>query len=116
MIYIENCKDPRSVSILIRGSIEHLLDEVERTLIDAMSVVADAVRNPRCLTGGGSTETELALKLRDYAIKVGGREQLAIEAFANTLEYIPKILAENSGYDPIDILVELRAKHNIEKN
>ncbi len=116
MIFIENCQNPHSVSILIRGSIEQLLHEVERTLIDAMSVIADIIKDPRFITGGGSIEIEMAKKLRAYAINVGGREQLAIEAFAETLESIPKILADNAGYDPIDILVELRAQHNTEKN
>ncbi|NVM55892.1 MAG: thermosome subunit, partial [Candidatus Helarchaeota archaeon] len=116
MIFIEDCQNPRSVSILIRGSIEHLLHEVERTLIDAMSVVADIVKNNKYITGGGSLEIELAKKLRQYANKIGGREQLAIEAFADTLETIPKTLAGNAGYDPIDIIVELRAKHHSSEN
>ncbi|MHA1651329.1 MAG: thermosome subunit beta, partial [Candidatus Helarchaeota archaeon] len=116
MIFIEKCKNPHSVSILIRGSIEHLLHEVERTLIDAMSVIADIVKDPRYLPGGGSIEIELAKKLREFAIQIGGREQLAIEAFADALEIIPKTLAANGGFDPIDILVELRAKHSIAKN
>ncbi len=116
MIFIEKCQNPRSVSILIRGSIEHLLHEVERTLIDAMSVIADIIKTPLYITGGGSIEIELAKKIREYALNIGGREQLAVEAFADALEIIPKILSENAGYDPIDLLVELRAKHNIEKN
>ncbi len=116
MIFIENCQNPKSVSILIQGSIEHLLHEVERTLIDALSVIADIVRNPKYLSGGGSTEIELAKNLRDYALQIGGREQLAIECFADALEIIPKTLAQNAGYNSIDILVELRAKHSSPKN
>lgn len=116
MIFIEKCQNPRSVSILIRGSIEHLLHEVERILIDAMSVIADIIKRPYILPGGGSIDVELAKKLREYAVAIGGREQLAIESFADSLETIPKILAENAGYDPIDILVSLRAVHTIEKN
>lgn len=116
MIFIENCINPRSASILIRGSIEHLLHEVERTLVDAMSVIADIIKNPRYVTGGGSIEMELVKGLRDYAVKIGGREQLAIEGFADAIETIPKVLTENAGYDPIDILVQLRALHNNEKN
>ena len=116
MIFISNCQNPRSVSILIRGSIEHLLHEVERSLIDAMSVIADIVKNNRYVAGGGSIEIELAKHLRQYATNFGGREQLAIEAFANSLEIIPKVLVENAGYNPIDILVKLRAKHNSEEN
>lgn len=116
MIFISNCQNPRSVSILIRGSIEHILHEVERSLIDAMSVIADIVKNNRYVAGGGSIEIELAKHLRQYATNFGGREQLAIEAFANSLEIIPKVLVENAGYNPIDILVKLRAKHNSEEN
>ncbi|MHA1266733.1 MAG: thermosome subunit beta [Candidatus Helarchaeota archaeon] len=116
IIFIENCQNPRSVSILIRGSIEHLLHEVERTLIDAMSVIADIIKDPYYITGGGSIEIELAKILREYATTIGGREQLAIDAFADSLESIPKTLAANAGHDPIDILVELRAKHQTAKN
>jgi len=116
MIFIRDCQNPRSVSILIRGSVEHILHEVERSLIDAMSVIADIVKNNRYVAGGGSIEIELAKNLRQYALLIGGREQLAIEAFADSYETIPKILAENAGYNPIDILVDLRAKHNSEEN
>jgi thermosome len=116
MIFISHCQNPRSVSILIRGSIEHLLHEVERSLIDAMSVIADIVKNKRYVAGGGSIEIELAKNLRQYATNFGGREQLAIEAFANSLEIVPKALAENAGYNPVDILVNLRAKHSSEEN
>jgi thermosome len=116
MIFINDCQNPRSVSILIRGSIEHILHEVERSLIDAMSVIADIVKDNRYVAGAGSIEIELAKNLRQYATQFGGREQLAIEAFADSLEIIPKTLAENAGYNPIDILVELRAKHNSEEN
>ncbi|MHA1276263.1 MAG: thermosome subunit beta [Candidatus Helarchaeota archaeon] len=116
MIFIENCKNPHSVSVLIRGSVEHLLHEVERTLIDAMSVIADIVKTPKYITGGGSTEIELAKNLREKAVHFGGREQLAIEAFADSLEIVPKILAQNAGYDSIDTLVDLRASHSITKN
>ncbi|MHA1131919.1 MAG: thermosome subunit beta, partial [Candidatus Helarchaeota archaeon] len=116
MIFIENCKNPHSVSVLIRGSVEHLLHEVERTLIDAMSVIADIVKTPKYITGGGSIEIELAKNLREKAVHFGGREQLAIEAFADSLEIVPKILAQNAGYDSIDTLVDLRASHSITKN
>jgi thermosome len=111
MVFIQGCKDPRSVSILIRAGLERLVDEAERALKDALSVVADVVQKPKIVTGGGATEAEVAKKLRQYATKVGGREQLAIEAFADTLEIIPKTLAENSGLDPIDIAVALRTAH-----
>ena len=111
MVFIEGCKDPRSVSILIRAGLERLVDEAERAVKDALSVVIDVVLKPKVVTGAGAIEAELSKKLRDYATKVGGREQLAIEAFAGTLEMIPKTLAENAGLDPIDIMVSLRSTH-----
>jgi chaperonin GroEL (HSP60 family) len=111
MVFIQECKDPRSVSILIRAGLERLVDEAERALKDALSVVADVVHKPKVVTGGGAVEAELAKRLRDYGTKVGGREQLAIEAFGETLEMVPKTLAENAGFDPIDIMVSLRSAH-----
>jgi len=111
MVFIEGCKDPKSVSILIRAGIERLVDEAERAMNDALSVVADVVHKPKVVAGGGSIEAALAKRLKDYASKVGGREQLAVEAFAESLEMVPKTLAENAGLDPIDILVELRSAH-----
>ena len=110
-IFIEGCKDPRSVSILIRAGLERLVDEAERSLKDGLYVVADIVNKNRVVVGGGAVETELAKRLRDYAPKIGGREQLAIESFADSFEIVPRTLAENSGFDPIDIMVELRAAH-----
>jgi thermosome len=111
MVFIQECKDPRAVSILIRAGLERLVDEAERSLKDALSVVADVIHKPKVVTGAGAVEAELAKRLRDYAAKVGGREQLAVEAFAETLEMIPKTLAENGGLDPIDIMVSLRSAH-----
>jgi chaperonin GroEL (HSP60 family) len=111
MVFIEDCKDPRSVSILIRAGLERLVDEAERALKDALSVVADVVHKPKVVIGAGAIEAELSKKLKDYAVKVGGREQLAVEAFAETMEMIPKTLADNAGLDPIDILVALRLAH-----
>jgi thermosome len=111
MVFIQECKDPRSVSVLIRAGLERLVDEAERALKDALSVVADVVNRPKIVTGGGAIEAELAKRLREYATKVGGREQLAIEAFSDTLEMVPRTLAENAGFDPIDIMVELRSAH-----
>ena len=111
MVFIEDCKDPRSVSILIRAGLERLVDEAERALNDALSVVADVVHKPKVVIGAGAIEAELSKKLKDYAVKVGGREQLAVEAFAETMEMIPKTLADNAGLDPIDILVALRLAH-----
>jgi thermosome len=112
MVFIEDCKDPKSVSILIRAGLERLVDEAERALNDALSVVADVVHKPKVVTGAGAIEAELSKKLKDYAIKVGGREQLAVEAFAESLEMIPKILADNAGINRIDIMVALRSAHD----
>ncbi|MDI9619876.1 MAG: thermosome subunit beta [Candidatus Nezhaarchaeota archaeon] len=111
MIFVEKCQNPKSVAILIRGGLEKFIDEAERALKDALSAVADAVECGRYIAGGGATEMEMAKRLREYAAKVGGKEQLAIEAFANALEVIPRTLAENGGYDPIDIIMALRAEH-----
>lgn len=111
MVFIEECKDPKSVSVLIRAGLERMVDEAERALKDALSVVIDVVLKPKVVIGGGAVEAELSKKLKEYAIKVGGREQLAIEAFAETLEMIPKTLADNAGLDRIDIMVALRSAH-----
>jgi len=111
MVFIEGCKDPKAVGILIRAGLERLVDEAERGLKDSLHVVADLTKKNRLVAGGGAIETELAKRLKEYAAKVGGREQLAIEAFAGSIESIPKILAENAGLDPIDIMVALRSSH-----
>src|SRR3989475_5164129 len=111
MTFVTGAKDPLAVSILIRGGTEHVVDEVERSLEDALSVVACAVEDGKVITGGGASATEIALGLRDYASTVGGREQIAIEAFADAVEIIPRTLAENAGLDPIDTLIELRKEH-----
>jgi len=111
MIFVEKCKDPHSVAILIRAGLERMVDEAERALTDALSVVSDVIENSKIVAGGGATEIEVAKELRSYATKVGGREQLAIEAFADAVEVIPKTLAENAGLEPIDIIVDLRSAH-----
>jgi thermosome len=111
MTFVEGCKNPKAVSVLIRGGLMRLVDEAERTLHDALCVVADVVEDGRVVAGGGAPELEAAKSLREFAAGVGGREQLAIEAFADSLEAVPRTLAENGGLDPIDILVELRAMH-----
>ncbi|MEM4700379.1 MAG: thermosome subunit beta [Candidatus Nezhaarchaeales archaeon] len=111
MIFVEGCKNPKAVAILIRGGLEKFVDEAERALTDALSVVSDAIECGKMVAGGGSIEMELAKRLRKYAASVGGKEQLAIEAFANALEIIPKTLAENAGMDPLDVIMELRALH-----
>src|SRR5438874_1083687 len=111
MTFVTGCKNPKAISILIRGGTEHVVDEVERSLEDATSVVAVAIEDGKVITGGGSSATEIALTLRDFAATVGGREQIAIEAFADAMEVIPRTLSENAGLDPIDILIELRKEH-----
>jgi len=112
MTFIEGCKDPRSVAVLIRAGLERMVDEAERAMNDALSVVSDVVEHNRIVAGGGAVEAEIAKEIRDYATKVGGREQLAIEAFANSMEIVPKTLAENAGLEPIDVLVALRSAHD----
>jgi len=111
MIFVSGCKNPKSVSILIRGGTEHVVDEVERAVHDALGCVAAAIEKGKVVAGGGAVEIELARRLREYAESVGGREQLAINAFADALDIIPRTLAESAGMDSIDTLVELRAKH-----
>ncbi len=111
MTFVIGCENPKAVSILVRGGTEHVVDEIERSLQDALHVVAKAVEDGKIVTGGGSSAVEMALRLRDYAASVGGREQLAIEAFADALEVVPRTLAENAGHDPIDMLIELRKAH-----
>jgi len=114
MIFVSECADPKAVSILIRAGIEHVVDEAERMMNDALSVVKAAMEVPYVLSGGGAAEIELAKRLRSFASSIGGREQLAIEIYANALEIIPKTLVENAGYNPVDALVELRSKHESE--
>jgi thermosome len=115
MTFVTGCKNPKALSILIRAGTQHVVDEIERSLDDAMSVVSVAIEEGRMLTGGGSTAVELAMRLREYSATVGGREQIAIDAFASAMEVIPTALAENAGLDPIDILIELRKAHKTGK-
>jgi thermosome len=115
MIFAEKCKTPHSVAILIRAGLERMVDEAERAMNDALSVVSDVIEENKIVPGGGAIEAEMAKGIREYATKIGGREQLAIEAFAESLEIIPKTLAENAGLDSIDILVSLRAAHEKKK-
>src|SRR5213594_2922490 len=116
MVYVREAKNPKAVTIMIRGGSEHVVDEAERSLHDALCVVRNAVEDGKILAGGGAPEAELAKQLRAYAIKVGGRKQLAVTAFAEALEAIPVAIAQNAGIDPLDIMVELRAKHNTAAN
>jgi chaperonin GroEL (HSP60 family) len=116
LTYIREAKNPKAVTIVLRGGTEHVVDEGERSLHDALCVVRDAIEDGQIVAGGGAPEAETAKQLREYAVKVGGREQLAIEAFADSIESVPLALAENAGLDPIDIMVELRAKHEDPNN
>ncbi|BAD86492.1 chaperonin beta subunit [Thermococcus kodakarensis KOD1] len=111
MIFVEGCKNPKAVTILIRGGTEHVVDEVERALEDAVKVVKDIVEDGKIVAAGGAPEIELAIRLDEYAKEVGGKEQLAIEAFAEALKVIPRTLAENAGLDPIETLVKVIAAH-----
>jgi len=111
LIFVEKCTDPHSVAILIRAGLERMVDEAERAMNDALSVVSDVIETNKIVPGGGAVEVEMAKELRKYAPRVGGREQLAIEAFAEALEIIPKALAINAGLEPIDIIAGLRSSH-----
>jgi thermosome len=111
LTFVRECKDPKAVGILIRGGTEHVIDEVERAVHDALSVVSATIEDGKIVVGGGAPDIELAKRLREYSETVGGREALAINSFANAIESIPRTLAENAGLDSIDILVDLRAKH-----
>ena len=111
MTFVEDCNNPKSVSIILHGGTEHVVDELDRAMEDALRVVGVAIEDKLLVAGGGAPEVELASRLRAYASTVGGREQLAIEAFADSMEIIPKTLAENAGLDQIDTLVALRSQH-----
>jgi thermosome len=111
MIFVRDCKNPKAVTILVRGSTDHVVDEVDRSVEDAVGAVASAVETGKIVYGAGSPEAELARRIRKFAEGFSGREQLAIQSFAEAMEVIPRALAENAGLDPIDILVELRAVH-----
>lgn len=114
MIFVEKCKDPHSVAILIRAGLERMVDEAERVITDALSVISDVTENNKIVAGGGAIEVEIAKELRSYSTKVGGRQQLAVKAFADAVEVIPRTLAENGGLDPINTLIELRRVHDKE--
>jgi len=111
MIFVKECKNPKAVTILVRGGTEHVVDETERAVKDALGDIAAALKDGKIVAGGGAVETELSLRLKDYAEQLKGKEQLAVEAYAEALEVIPRTLAENSGLDAIEILAELKAEH-----
>ena len=111
MVFVEGCSDPRAVAIFIRGGLERMIDEAERTLNDALHVISDVTELPKMVPGGGAIETELSKAVGDYARQVGGREQLAIEAFSDALEVVPRTLADNAGLDVLDTMVAIKAAH-----
>lgn len=111
MTFVTGCKNPKALSVLIRGGTEHVVDEIERSITDSIHVVAAAIEDGKYTSGGGSSAAEIAYRLGEYARKVGGRQQLAIEKFANAMEEIPRALSENAGLDPIDVLIKIRSKH-----
>ena len=114
--YLRDCKGAKSVSIVIRGGTEHVVDNVERAIDDALRVVKCVVEDGKVVAGGGASEIEVALELRSYASSIGGREQMAIRAFADALDEIPRTIARNAGLDTINSIVNLRAKHAENKN
>jgi thermosome len=109
--FVENCKDPKAVVILVRGGTELVVKEAERSLHDALCVVKDCIETPSIVAGGGASEAEVAKDLRKFAETLGGREQLAVEVFADAMDIIPKTLSENAGLDQIEVLMKLRASH-----
>lgn len=110
-VFIEGCKNPKAVSILVRGGSQRIVDEAERSIHDAVMVVKDVLEKPAIVAGGGAPEAEISARLREFSSKLSGREQLAVLKFADSIESIPLTLAENAGMDPIDTQVEVRAKH-----
>ncbi len=111
MVFVEQCKNPKSVVIMVRGGSDQIADESERSLHDGLCVVKDVVVENAVVVGGGAVEMEIAMGLRSFADSMSGREQLAVKAFADAIEVIPKTLAENAGFDQIDILMKLRSAH-----
>ena len=111
MVFVEDCKDPKAVSVLLRGGTERIVDEAERAFHDAICVLRDAIEDKTIVAGGGAVESEVAKEIREFAKTIAGKEQLAVNAFAEAIESIPRTLAENAGLDPIEILTELRKVH-----
>jgi thermosome len=111
-VYVKGCQNPKALTILIHGGTEHVIDEVERAIKDGLGDVACALRSGLVVPGGGAVEMELTKRLREFSQGLSGREQLAVEEFANALEFIPSTLAENAGMDPIDVLTELKSRHD----
>jgi chaperonin GroEL (HSP60 family) len=111
MTFIRDCKNAKAVTILVRGGTEHVVDEIERAVQDALGDLKAIIDRSKALGGGGSPETEVALRLEEYANTLEGKEQLAVQAFAKAMEIIPRTLAENAGMDPIDIVTEMKVRH-----
>ena len=109
--FIVECKNPKAVTILVRGGTEHVTNEIERALTDAVGDVSAALKDGKVVGGAGAPEVELAMQLRKHAESLSGREQLAMQSFADAMEVIPRTLIENAGLDPIDIMTELKAAH-----
>ena len=112
MTYITKCENPKAVTLFIRGGTEHVIDEIERAVKDALGDISASVKGGKVVSGAGAPEMELSKKLKEFSNSLSGREQLAVQAFAESMEVIPKTLAENAGLDPIDVLTELKAKHD----
>lgn len=112
LTYIEGCINPKALTILIHGGTSHIIDETERAIKDGLGVVVSSIKTGLVVPGGGAVEMEIAKKLREFSQGLSGREQLAVEEFASALEFIPTTLAENAGLDPIDVLTELKARHD----
>ena len=112
MTYIRGCKNPKALTILVKGGTSHVIDEMERAIKDGLGDVAASLKDGKIVAGGGACEIELSKELRKFSQSLGGREQLAVEQFASALEFIPTTLAENAGLDPIDILTELKSRHD----
>ena len=112
MTYIRGCENPKALTILIQGGSEHVLDEIERAFKDGLGDVATVIRDKKVVAGAGAIEMELSKKIKEFANTLSGREQLAVIEFANAFEFIPSTLAENAGLDPIDVLTELKSRHD----
>jgi thermosome len=112
MTYVKECKNPKAVTLLVRGGTDHVIDELERAVKDALGDISASLRNKKVVAGAGAIEIEVSKGLRQYSNKLSGKEQLAVIAFANSLEIIPRTLAENAGLDQIDMLTDLKSKHD----
>lgn len=112
MIFVTGCKNPKAVTILVRGGTEHVVSEAKRAITDSIGDVAAALKYGKVVAGAGAPEMEVSKELRKYADSLSGREQLAVQAFADALEIVPRTLSENAGLDPIDMLVQIKAAHD----